>query len=96
MDWFLYNNGLRHERVKENLSVYGVSETWTIQNLGSIVKIYVKRWLHLHQGANFRQLHLPIKKFTMKFSSSSDIYRFCQLSKRNTLKKSVNDKIKEL
>ena len=29
-------------------------------------------------------------------SLPSDIYRFCQLSKRNTLKKSLNDEIKEL
>ena len=60
------------------------------------MKTYVKRWLHLHQGANFRHLYLPIKKFGMKFFLPSDIYRFCQLSKRNTLKKFLNDEIKEL
>ena len=32
----------------------------------------------------------------MKFLLPFDIYRFCQLSKRNTLKKSVTDEIKEL
>ena len=32
----------------------------------------------------------------MKFSLLSDIYGFCQLSKRNTLKKSLSDEIKEL
>ena len=79
-----------------NLSIYEVSETWTIQNLDSIVKTYVKRWLHLHQGANFRHLYLPIKRFGMRLSLPSDIYRFCQLSKQNTLKKSLNDEIKEL
>ena len=31
------------------------------------------------------------KKIGMKFFVLCDIYRFCQLSKRNTLKKSVND-----
>ena len=60
------------------------------------MKIFVKRWLHLHQGTNFRHLHLPIKKFGMKFSLPSDIYRFCQLSKWNIVTKSVNDEIKEL
>ena len=39
---------------------------------------------------------MPIKKSRMKFSLDSDIYRFCQLSKQNTLKKSLNDEIKEL
>ena len=79
-----------------NLSIYEVSETWTIQNLDSIVKTYVKRWLHLHQGANFRHLHVPNKKFDMRFSLLSDIYRFCQLAKRSVLKESLNDEIKEL
>ena len=79
-----------------NLSIYEVSETWTIQNLDSIVKTYVKRWLHLHQGANFRHLHVPNKKFGMRFSLLSDIYRFCQLAKRSVLKESLNDEIKEL
>ena len=83
-------------KLRWNLSIYEVSETWTIQNLESIVKIYIKRWLQLHQGANFRHLHLPIKKFGMKFSLPSDIYRFCQLSKRNIRKNSLNDEIKEL
>ena len=83
-------------KLRWNLSIYEVSETWTIQNLDSILKIYVKRWLHLHQGANFRHLHLPIKKLGMKFLLPSDIYRFCQLSKWNILKKSLNDEIKEL
>ena len=32
----------------------------------------------------------------MKFSLPSDIYRFWQLSKQNTLKKSLNDEIEEL
>ena len=71
--------------VYSKLKVSEVSETWTIQNLDLIVKIYVKRWLHLYQGVNFRHLYLPIKKFGMKFSLHSDIYRFCELSKRNTL-----------
>ena len=39
---------------------YEVSETWTIKNLDSTVKTYVKTWLHLHQGANSIQLYLPI------------------------------------
>ena len=85
-----------YSKLRWNLSIYKVSETWTIQNLDSIVKRYVKRWLHLHQGANFRHLYLPIKKFGMKFLLPSHIYRFCQLSKQNTLKKSLNDEIKEL
>ena len=41
-------------------------------------------------------MYLPIKKFGLKFSLLSDIYGFCQLSKGNTLKKSLNDEIKEL
>ena len=32
----------------------------------------------------------------MKFSLPTDIYKFRQLSKRNTLNQSLNDEIKEL
>ena len=85
-----------YSKLRWNLSIYEVSETWTIQNLDSIVKTYVKRWLHLHQGANFRHLHVPNKKFGMRFWLLSDIYRFCQLAKRSVLKESLNDEIKEL
>ena len=32
-------------------SIYKLGETWVKQNLDSIVKEYVKRWLHLPQIA---------------------------------------------
>ena len=60
-------------KLRWNLSIYEVSKTWKIQNLHSIVKTFVERWLHLHQGANAKNLYLPIEKFSMKFSLSSDI-----------------------
>ena len=38
-----------YSKLRWNLSIYELSETWTIQNLESIVKINVKNWLHLHR-----------------------------------------------
>ena len=65
-----------YSKLRWNLSIYELSEAFAIQNLDSIVKTYVKSWLYLHRGANFRHLHLPIKKFGMKFLLPSNIYRF--------------------
>ena len=73
-----------------------MTETWVSQNLDPIIKEFVNRWLHLHQGANCRHLYLLIKKLGLKFSLPSDIYRFCQLSNRKILRNSMNDEIKEL
>ena len=65
-----------YSKLRWNLSIYELSEACTNQNLDSIVKTYVKSWLHLHWGANFRHLHLPVEKFRMKFLLLSDICRF--------------------
>ena len=65
-----------YSKLKWNLSIYELSETCTIQNLDSIVKTYVKSWLHLHWDANFRHLHLSIKNFGMKLLLPFDVYRF--------------------
>ena len=64
------------------ISVYRLSETWVIQNLDSIIKEYVKRWLQLPQSANFGHLHLPTKQVGTKFSLPSDVYLASQLITR--------------
>ena len=49
-----------YSKIRWRFSIYRLSETWIIQNLDSIIKEYLKRWLQLPQSANFRHLHLPI------------------------------------
>ena len=63
------------------LSIYKLGKTWVRQNLDSIVKVYVKHWLHLPQNGNMSHLYLPTKHLGLKFSLHSDIYACCQLSK---------------
>ena len=79
-----------------NFSIYKLGESWVSQNLDSIVKEYVKRWLHLPQNANMGHLYLPTKHLGLNFSLPSDIYACCQLSTRNILKTSQNLVIQEL
>ena len=64
-----------YSKLRWNLSTYEVSETWTTQNLDSIVKTYVKRWLRLHYSANFRHLHLPIKNCPVSVNGDSKLWR---------------------
>jgi hypothetical protein len=56
----------------------------------------MKRWLNWHQGANTRDLFLPINKLGIRFSLPSDVYNACQLVKRFILKCSKNQEIKNL
>ena len=84
-----------YSKIRWRLSIYDLSITWIKQNLDSIIIEYVKRWLHLHQGANTRHLFLPTNKLGIRMSLPSDIFKSCQLVKRSILKSSVNEEIRE-
>ena len=85
-----------YSKFRWRLSMYNLGETWVKQNLDSIVKEYVKGWLHLPQNANMSHLYPPTKHLGLKFSLPSDIYACCQLSTRNILKTSENLEMQEL
>ena len=84
-----------YSKIRWQFSIYRLSETWVIQNLDSIIKEYVKRWLQLPQSANFRHLCLPTKQLGMKFSLPSDVYLASQLITRKILKASDSKEIQE-
>ena len=48
-----------YSKIRWKMSIYDLSVTWVIQSMDSLLKTYVKRWLHMHQGANFDHLKLP-------------------------------------
>ena len=73
---------------------HGISSM--LQNLGSIIKTCVKRWLHMHQGANFDHLKLPPSKIGLDFQLPSDVFKYCKLSIRNMINKSKNQDMKTL
>ena len=85
-----------YSKLRWRFAIYKLSDTWVIQQLDSIVKEYVKRWLLLPQCSNFRHLYLPSKHLGLKFSLPSDIYKASQLTTRSILQKSNNNEIKEL
>ena len=85
-----------YSKVRWRFSINKLGETWVKQNLDSIVKEYVKRWLHLPQNANMSHLYLPTKYLGLTFSLPSDTYACCQLSTRNILGTSQNLEIREL
>ena len=85
-----------YSKLRWRFSIYQLSDTWVIQNLDSLVKEFVKRWLRLPQSANFTHLYLPSKMLGMKFSLPSDVYKSSQLATRNILKSSKNEEINNL
>ena len=48
-----------YSKIRWKMSIYDLSVTWVIQSMDSLLKTYVKRWLHMHQRANFDHLKLP-------------------------------------
>ena len=85
-----------YSKLRWRLTTYEIAHTWVKQNLDSIVIEYLKRWLHLHQGANTRHLFLPTNKFGIRLSLPSDLLKSCQLVKRSILKCSKNQEMKDL
>ena len=77
------------------LYLYRLSKTWFLQNLDSIIKEYVKRWLQLPQSANYRHLYLATMQLGMKFSLPSDVYLASQSITRKILKASDSKEIQE-
>ena len=84
-----------YSKIRWRFSIYRLSETWVIQNLDSIIKEYVKRWLQLPQSANFHYLYLITKQLDMKFSLPSDVYLGSQSITRKILKASDSKEIQE-
>ena len=87
---FVYN------KLRWRLSVYHLSESWATKSLDGKVIHYVKRWLHFHQGANLTHLKLSVSKFGLGFQLPSDVLKYCKLSMRQVIFKSINEEIQDL
>ena len=82
-----------YSKIRWEFSIYDLSCTWVVQSLDSIIKLYVKRWLHLPQGANFDHITLPSNKTGLEFELPSQVYQYCKVSIRKTLRNSPNEDI---
>ena len=85
-----------YNKLRWRLSVYHLSESWATKRLDGKVIHYVKRWLHFHQGANLTHLKLSVSKFGMGFQLPSGVLKYCKLSMRQVLFKSINKEIQDL
>ena len=82
-----------YSKIRWEFSIYDLSCTWVVQSLDSIIKLYVKHWLHLPQGANFDHITLPSNKTGLEFELPSQVYQYCKVSIRKTLRNSPNEDI---
>ena len=67
VDWFLYYNGLCHERVKSNYS----SKNWFITHFSVW---YIKNYVEVIYVKSFRQLRKSVKKLSQWFVFKRDIF----------------------
>ena len=52
--------------------------------------------MHFHKGANLTHLKLSVSKFGIGFQLPSDVLKYCKLSMRQVLFKSINKEIQDL
>ena len=79
-----------YSKLRWRLAIYNFSQTWIEQHLDDKIIAHVKNWLHFHQGASLSHLKLAINKFGFGFQLPSDVYRYCRLSLRRILFRSIN------
>ncbi|CAB4019443.1 Hypothetical predicted protein, partial [Paramuricea clavata] len=80
-----------YSKLRWRLSIYRLSQTWVEQHLDNKIISYIKRWLHFHKGANMTHLKLASSKLGVGLQLASDVYRYCKLSIRKILSKSINN-----
>ena len=85
-----------YSKLRWRLSIYSISETWTIQNLDNVVNKYIRKWFGMHVGANITHLTMPPKRLGLNFKSVSNILKQCNLSLRRLLSTSNNKDITDV
>ena len=85
-----------YSKLRWRLSIYSISETWTIQNLDNVVNKYIRKWLGMHVGANITHLTMPPKRLGLNFKSVFNILKQCNLSLRRLLSTSNNKDITDV
>ena len=85
-----------YSKLRWRLSIYSISETWTIQNLDNVVNKYIRKWFGMHVGANITHLTMPPKRLGLNFKSVSNILKQCKRSLRRLLSTSNNKDITDV
>ena len=90
----LLNHRFVLSKLSWHLTIAGLSETWVVDDLDSIVTSYVRKWLELLISATIISLILNKSRYGIHLVLSSIKLIKCQTVIRNELKSSPNLDIK--
>ena len=79
-----------YSKIKWDLSIYDLSETWVKENIDSNLNRLYRKWLQFPFSANITHLHMPQNKLGLDITSAKNLYNEYKLSVRRILKTSPN------
>ena len=85
-----------YSKIKWDLSIYNLSETWVKENIDFYSNQSYRKWLQLPISANITHLRMPHNKLGLNIISAKKLYSECKLSVRRILKTSPNLEARKL
>ena len=85
-----------YSKLRQDLTIYHLPETWIAGNLDSKVNRYTRKWASIPIQGNVNHLRLKVKNLGIGLQLPSDIYRYNEITVRNILKSSKNQSMGEL
>ena len=79
-----------YSKIKWDLSIYDLSETWVKENTDSNLNRLYRKWLQFPFSANIPHLHMSQNKLGLDITSATNLYNEYKLSVRRILKTSPN------
>ncbi len=79
-----------------HFTVTNLSKTWVVENIDSIVKSYIRKWLDIPISGTLSTVFLTRNKFGLNICPPSIKFIQCQTVLRNALKTSPNEEINKL
>ena len=83
-------------KLKWQLSIYNLTETWVAETLDNKFSKFYRRWLQIPVSENISHLSLPRSKLGLEIKTLKQIYNECKVSNRSILKCSLNAEAQKL
>ena len=71
---------LVNSKLRWDLTIYYLPETWIAENLDNKANRYIRKWLSLPISGNVNHLRLKVKILGIGLQLPSDIYRYNQIT----------------
>ena len=76
-----------YSKIKWDLSIYDLSESWVKENIDSYLNQLYRKWLQLPISANITHLQMPQNKLGLTIKSTKKLYNKCNYQFVESLKR---------